>query len=244
MAATERTTLKDQVAIITGASSGMGAAVARDLSRAGMKLVITGRREQRLRALAAELAGVESIAGDIVDPKLPQQLLEHALRAFGRCDVVFNNAAVMEAGSVDTIDVDRVCSMVRANVEAAFRMAYVAVRHFKAAGRGHLVNTSSVLGTKVRPGTGAYAGTKFALEALSEDLRMELAGTGVKVSCVEPGLTLTEFHRDFKVHPKDSLGIARPLAPEDVARCVRFILEQPAHVLVPRLMLLPAEHGI
>jgi len=239
-----QTSLTDQVALITGASSGMGMAVARDLRAAGMKLVVCARREEPLRTLARELGETEWIAGDIADPKLPQQLLEHALRAFGRCDVVFNNAAVLAGGPLDQVDVDQVCYMVRVNVEAAFRMAYVAVRHFKAVGRGHLVNTSSVLGTKIRPTTGAYAATKFALEALSEDFRMELAGTGVKVSCVEPGLTLTEFHRNSKVHPKDALGIKRPLSPEDVARCVRFILEQPPEVLIPRLMLLPAEHGI
>ncbi len=236
--------LGDQVAIITGASSGVGAAVARDLGRAGVKLVVTARRAELLQALAAELEETVTIPGDIREPELPRRLLDGALRAFGRCDIVFNNAGVIEAGPIESIDVDRVCDMVRVNVEAAFRVAYVAVQHFKSVGRGHLVNTSSVLGTKVRPTAGAYAGTKFAIEALSEGLRMELAGSGVRVSCVEPGLVMSDLHRDWAVHPRESLGIPNPLEPEDVARCVRFILEQPDHVRVPRLMVLPRDHQI
>jgi NADP-dependent 3-hydroxy acid dehydrogenase YdfG len=134
--------------------------------------------------------------------------------------------------------------MVRVNVESAFRMAYVAMTHFKKAGRGHLINTSSILGTKVRPTAGAYAGTKYAIEALTEALRMEFAGTGVKVSCIEPGLVLTELHDHWKVHPRESMNIKNPLRPEDVARAIRFLLEQPAHVRIPRLMIMPGEHAM
>jgi NADP-dependent 3-hydroxy acid dehydrogenase YdfG len=150
----------------------------------------------------------------------------------------------MLAGKIETIDIDEVCRMARVNVEAAYRMAYTALRHFKKAGFGHLVNTSSVLGTKTRPGAGAYAGTKHAIEALSEDLRMEVAGSGVKVSCIEPGIVLTELHDKFEVHPRVSMGIEKPLEAEDIARCIRFVLEQPAHVCIPRMMVLPAEQAI
>jgi len=112
------------------------------------------------------------------------------------------------------------------------------------AGAGHLVNTSSILGTKTRPTVGAYAGTKYAIEALSESLRMELAGSDVKVSCVEPGVVMTELHADWAEHPTKMFGIKAPLVPEDIARCVRFILEQPGHVRIPRMMVLPGEHAI
>jgi NADP-dependent 3-hydroxy acid dehydrogenase YdfG len=101
-----------------------------------------------------------------------------------------------------------------------------------------------VLGTKIRPTAGAYAGTKYAIEALSESLRMEVAGSAVKVSCNEPGLVMTELHRDLPVHPKDSLGVTQPLVPEDIARMVVFVAAQPAHVAVPRLMVLPQGQAI
>jgi NADP-dependent 3-hydroxy acid dehydrogenase YdfG len=236
--------LKDQVVIITGASSGIGTAVARNLNEAGMKLVITARRADRLQQLSKELRDTIVLAGDMLDPAMPTKLIEKAVSAFGRCDVVFNNAGVIEVGTIETVDVERICQMVRINVEAAFRMAYVALKYFRSAGAGHLVNTSSILGTKVRPTAGAYAGTKFAIEALSEALRMEVAKTNIKVSCIEPGLVLTELHDQWETHPMEFLNIKKPLLPEDVARGVRFLLEQPDHVRIPKMLVLPGEHEI
>jgi NADP-dependent 3-hydroxy acid dehydrogenase YdfG len=236
--------LNEQVAIITGASSGIGQAVARDLAEAGVKLVLTGRRGQRLSDLAAELRGAALLEADLTDPPVPQRLLELALEKFGRCDILFNNAGVMEAGTVEEIDIDRVCRMVRINVEATYRMAYVALKHFRTQNRGHLLNVSSILGTKVRPTTGAYAGTKYAIEALSEALRMELAGSNVKVSCIEPGLVMTELHNHWPQHPTKILNVTEPLVPQDIARAVRFILEQPAHVRIPRMMVIPGQQQL
>jgi NADP-dependent 3-hydroxy acid dehydrogenase YdfG len=236
--------LSNQVAIITGASSGIGAAVAKNLDAAGMKLVLTARRGDKLQQLASQMQQAIVIPGDITNSELPQQLIDEALAHFGRCDVVFNNAGILTVGSIEEIPVEAVCQMVRVNVEAAFRMAYVALKYFRTVNRGHLVNTSSVLGTKVRPTAGAYAGTKYAIEALSEALRMELAGTGIKVSCIEPGLVMTELHQDWQVHPSEMMNISHPLQPEDVAQCVRFLLEQPAHIQIPKLMILPDDHAI
>ena len=239
-----QTSLKDQVALITGASSGIGRAVARNLRQAGMKLVLTARRRDRLDALAAELGETEVLDGDILDPTLPGRLIGTAVARFGRCDVVFNNAGSIEVGAVGEIDVEKMCRMARVNVEAAFRMAYTAMAHFKKAGHGHLVNTSSILGTKVRPTAGAYAGTKYAIEALTEALRMEFAGTRVRLSCIEPGLVLTELHDHWKTHPRESMDIKNPLRPEDVAAAIRFLLEQPEHVRIPRMMIMPGEHAM
>lgn len=236
--------LRGKTAVITGASSGIGEAVARTLAAAGMNLVLTARRKDRLQALAVELGGCAFRSGDITDPELPKGLIELAVSTFRSCDVVVNNAGMLEVAPLEQLDIERVCEMVRVNVEAAYRMAYEAIRHFQSAGSGHLVNTSSVMGIKTRPTAGWYAGTKYALEGLSEALRMELAGTDVQVSCIEPGLVYTELHNHWEVHPKDLFNVKAPLMPEDIARCVRFILEQPPHVRIPKMLVLPGEHSI
>jgi NADP-dependent 3-hydroxy acid dehydrogenase YdfG len=236
--------LPNSVAVITGASSGIGAAVAVELDRAGVRLVLTARRKDRLDSLAVQCKEVAIVAGDILSPELPQRLIDTALDRFGRCDIFLNNAGIIEVGKIETIDIERICRMVRINIEAAFRMAYIALRHFVAVSRGHLINTSSLLGTKVRPTAGAYAGTKFAIEALSEALRLEVAGTNIQVSCLEPGLVRTELHDRWEVHPVESMNIPHPLLPEDIARCVRFLLEQPEHVRIPRMLVVPGEQQL
>jgi NADP-dependent 3-hydroxy acid dehydrogenase YdfG len=236
--------LKGKVAIITGASSGIGRAVARNLDEVGVNLVLAGRREDRLSTLKDELGHATILPGDISKQGMPESLLKIAMKTFGRCDIVFNNAGIITVGSIDEIDIEDVCYMVRVNVEAVFRMAYVAVKHFKSTGSGFLINTSSVLGTKVRPTAGAYAGTKFAIEALTEALRIELTKTNIGVACVEPGLVQTKLHRNWEVPPAHSLNVPRPLQPEDIARVVRFILEQPDHVRVPRVLAVPADQEL
>lgn len=236
--------LKDKVAIITGASSGIGRAVAHNLNEIDVKLVLAGRRENRLEALKGELTHAAILPGDISQDGMPQRLLDLALETFGRCDIVFNNAGIITVGSIDEIDIEDVGYMVRVNVVAAFQMAYVAVKHFKSIGSGYLLNTSSVLGTKVRPTAGAYSGTKFAIEALTEALRLELAKTNIGVACIEPGLVQTELHREWPVPPAQSLNIPRPIQPEDIARVVRFILEQPDHIRLPRILAVPADQEL
>jgi NADP-dependent 3-hydroxy acid dehydrogenase YdfG len=235
--------LTGKVAVITGASSGIGLAVARELHSYGMKLVLTARCEDTLSRLKSELQAAV-LAGNVTEPSLPGRLLALALSTHGRCDVVLNNAGMMELGSIASIDIDKMCEMVRVNVEAVYRIAYVFMRQFVLQGHGHLVNTSSVLGTKIRLTAGAYAGTKYAIEALSEALRLEVSGTAVKVSCIEPGLVRTGLHRDWPVHLRESIKMSNPLQPEDVARCVGFLLSQPDHVRIPKLMIVPGESQI
>ena len=236
--------LDGQVAIITGASSGIGRGVAHELGQAGMRLVINGRRRVRLEELAGELSHAQPVPGDLTDVSLPERLIEAAVDRFGRLDVVFNNAGIMDTAPVDSADIEKLCANARVNFEAAVRMAYTALKYFKNHGSGYLITTSSILGTKVRPTAGVYAGSKHGVEALTEALRMEVAGSGVRVGCIEPGLVNTELQDHFEVHPRDALGMEQPLEPADIARCVRFMLEQPTHVSIPRMMVLPSEQAM
>jgi NADP-dependent 3-hydroxy acid dehydrogenase YdfG len=236
--------LKGKVALVTGASSGIGHATARAFAEAGAKLVLTGQRSERLADLSALIPDSVYLPGDLTDAELPAELLRVALREFGRLDIVFNNAGLTHDGTIEEINIDSVCAMVRVNVEANFRVAYTVLKHFCRVGEGHLINSSSVMGTKVRVSAGPYSGTKYAVEALSEALRLELAGTGVRVSCVQPGLVTTELHRDNKVPPAIERNIRRPLCAEEVAALVLLIAEQPPHINIARLLLLPQDHRI
>ena len=237
--------LKGKVAVITGASSGIGEGAAHELADAGMKLVLTARRKDVLDKIAAQLdTEVAVIAGDITGESLPQKLIDTAVEQFGSCDVVFNNAGIMIVGKAEEIDLEAMCRMVRINVEAVYRLAIVAMRHLIKQGGGYLINTSSILGLKVRQTTGAYAGTKYAVEALTEDLRMQAAGTGVRVCSLEPGLVETHLQDHFPVHPRDMLNITAPVQPADIARVIRLMLEQPDHVMIPRILVMPSEQGM
>ena len=212
-----------RVAVITGATGGVGAAVARTLSKAGYSLVLTAPSMEKLSALAAQLRGpCTVIEGSLGDESLPETLLYAALDRFGRCDVCFNNGALFEAGIIETVDIERLTSMIRVNVEGSFRVAYVFLKHFVSEGNGHLVNVSSVVGSSSRPT--AYAATQRAIEVLSDALAAELGDCGVLVSCIQPGLVKTGLHHRWEIAPEGSAGY--PLEPEDFARMVLFILQQ------------------
>lgn len=238
--------LKGAVGIITGASSGIGRASAKLLSETGASLVVTARRRDMLERLVGDLSGeAVAVAGDIVDPALPQTLIDSALAQFGRLDFVFSNAGIMNIGSVDETVAEDMTAMIRVNYEAAVRMAYAALKVFKPQGRGDLITTSSILGLKVRPTVGVYAGTKFAVEAFTDSLRMELAGTGVRVMVIEPGYTSTELQSHWTPAQREMLkSIARPVQPVEIARAVRFMLEQPDHVVIPRLLMVPVDQTL
>lgn len=214
-----------RVAVITGATGGAGAAVAKSLSKAGYSLVLTAPSMAKLSALAAQLCGPSTvIEGNLGDESLPETLLYAALDRFGRCDVCFNNGALFEAGIIETVDIERLSSMVRVNVEGSFRVAYVFLKHFVSEGAGHLVNVSNALGSSSRPT--AYAATQRAIEVLSDALAAELEETDVLVSCIQPGLVKTGVRHRWEIAPEGAAGAGSPLEPEDFARMVLFILQQ------------------
>jgi NADP-dependent 3-hydroxy acid dehydrogenase YdfG len=219
---------QNKVAVITGATGGIGEAFARTLSAAGYALVLNAPSSEKLSALREQLTGpCVTLAGNLRTESMPGELLDAAMREFGRCDVCFNNSGILEAGSIETLDVERVCNMVRVNVEGAFRTAYTFLQHFVAQGSGHLVNTSFALHQRVQPAVGAYAATKYAVEALSEALRMELSQTEILISCVEPGLVRTGIRGHWRETHVEAIEPGDAFEPAALARIMLSVLEPP-----------------
>ncbi|WP_199337104.1 SDR family oxidoreductase [Oscillatoria sp. FACHB-1407] len=235
--------LQNKVALITGASSGIGRAIAEDLDAVGMNLILTARSQDKLEKVAASLKNAKVFAATITDPDVPQKLVDFAIATFGQLDVVINNAGAMTIGSIEEVDIEAVCQMVRLNVESVYRLAYTALRYFKQNGSGFLINTSSIAGLKTSPTVGAYSGTKHAVEAFTDALRMELAGTGVKVAAIAPGTVDTGLYDHWGQDSKDWVMTGGALQPQDIARGVRTVLEQPDHVLIPRMLIVPTNAG-
>lgn len=233
---------KDKICLVTGASSGIGFAIAKALQADNYKVIATARRGVRLMQL--QLDAEDVLVGDLNIPHFQDSIENYIYTKYGKCDFLFNCAGTLEVGAIEDIDIDKMTAMIRLNVESTFRLTYKILKRFKKQEFGHIINISSVLGTKVRPTAGAYAATKFALEALSEALRMELTGTNIKISCIEPGLVMTELHKDWKIHPKESMKIHEPLNVDDIVNTVMFIMKQPDNVRVPKLMILPKDHNI
>lgn len=233
-----------KVALITGASSGIGEAIALELDKAGMKLILTARSEDKLKDLADKCSNAKVYAASITEPEVPQKLLDFALDTYGQLDVLINNAGMMSVGGIDEIDIEKICLMVKLNVESVYRMAYTMLRHFKKSGSGFLINISSVAGLKTAPKYGAYSGTKHAVEAFTDSLRMELAGTGVKVAAIAPGTVDTGLYDDWDKDSESYVKAGGVLQPEDIARCTRFILGQPEGVLIPRLFVAPRDQPV
>ena len=231
----EKSTIK--TCLITGASSGIGLALAKALAADQHRLILTARREDRLKTLKSE--NVDIIPGDLTSAEFVDSLDVFVYQKYGHCDYLFNSAGVITKGSVEETDIDKMTSMLRLNIESTFRLTYRFLKRFVNQGSGHVINISSVAGTRVRPTIGAYAASKFAMEALSEALRLELSDTNIKISCIAPGLVLTELHDDWEVHPVDLLDIHEPLSPEDIVETARFMMNQPDHVRIPRVLILP-----
>lgn len=234
-------TLAGRSAVVTGASSGIGEAIARELITAGARVLLVARRADRLETLRRELGeGASVLAVDVTAAGAPEAMLATAAARHDRADILVNNAGVFRAGSIDSFDLDAFPAMVALNYEAPVRASYVFARALKAQGAGHIVNLSSIGANLTAVGSGVYGGLKRALEAFTDALRIELAGTGVRAGIIAPGSTETEIfdHLPGSRGPGASITM---LAPEDVARAVRFMLEQPPRANVPHLRVYASE---
>jgi NADP-dependent 3-hydroxy acid dehydrogenase YdfG len=224
----------DRVLIITGASTGIGAATARHAAAAGWRLVLAARSEDRLRTLADELGGAERAVAqrcDVTRWEDQEALMAAALDAFGRVDAVFANAGFGAKRGFLEETPEHWQSMVDTNVTGVAFSIRAALPHFNERGSGHFLLTSSVAGRRPLPGS-LYAATKHAVGAIGEGLRQELRqdGSRVRVTLIEPGLVATPFFED---PPEDGLEA------DDIARAVMYALDQPEHVDVNEILVRP-----
>jgi NAD(P)-dependent dehydrogenase (short-subunit alcohol dehydrogenase family) len=209
--------LPGQVVIVTGASSGIGAATARRLARAGAKVVISARRPDRLDALARELdpagASVLAVAGDVTSEADREKLVAATLQRFGRIDALVNNAGYGMRGPVEMVPVGLIRKNYETNIFSLIALTQLVLPAMRERGSGCIVNIGSVAGKIARPLSSIYDSTKHALEAITDGLRGELKPFGVRVTLIRPGFILTEF---VEAADKVSAGVvahAGPYAP-------------------------------
>jgi NADP-dependent 3-hydroxy acid dehydrogenase YdfG len=228
--------MSDAVFLITGASSGIGAATARAAAEAGYRLVLAARSADKLRGLAEELGGSEralAVECDVTEWEQQEAMVMTALEAYGRLDVAFANAGFGASRGFLAESPEHWRSMVLTNVYGVALTIRATLPALKES-RGHLVLTGSVAGRRALSGS-LYSATKWAVTALGESARQELNGTGVRVTVIEPGMVDTPF---FENRP------ARALQADDVARAVMFAVSQPPHVDVNEILVRPtAQEG-
>jgi hypothetical protein len=236
------TSIGGQTVLITGAGTGIGAAIAQDLAEQGARLVLTGRRRERLEAVAelARALGSEAIVapGDVRDHSHMEGLVGLAIERFGSLDVFVANAAVADFGPVAHADPATWSEVIGTNVLGVLYGVRAALPPMLERGRGHIVVLASVSGRVTYVGEPAYVASKHATVAFADCLRQEVADRGIRVSVIEPGLVETPL---IHVHEAaaDILPGVVPLEPADVARAVRFVLEQPPNVNVFEVVLRP-----
>ena len=243
--------LADHVALVTGASSGIGEATARALAAEGAAVVLAARREGRLAELRqdVEAAGGRALVvpTDVTDRGAVQHLVDQAVDAFGRVDILVNNAGLMPLSLMKHLHEDEWHQMVDVNIKGVLHMLGAVLPVMLEQERGHIVNVSSVAGRRVSKGSAVYSATKFAVRALSEGLRKELTPEhGIRVTDVQPGAVATELPNtitDEAILQGFDQWDFKFLEADDVARAIVYAVSAPAHVDVSELLIMPSEQG-
>ncbi|WP_421697768.1 SDR family oxidoreductase [Ancylobacter sp.] len=242
--ALEKTTF-DKVVLITGASSGIGAGIARELGRAGAHLALGARRTDRLDALAEEIAaatGTEVMTRrlDVTDRADVAAFAEAARARFGKIDVLINNAGIMPLSLMASLKVEEWDRMIDVNIKGVLNGIAAVLPEMTARGAGHIVNIASIGALSVVPTAAVYCATKFAVRAISEGLRQE--NRQLRVTCIHPGVVESEL-ADTITDPVAAEAMksyrAIALTPDAIGRAVRFALEQPADVDVSEIVIRP-----
>jgi NADP-dependent 3-hydroxy acid dehydrogenase YdfG len=227
-------------ALVTGASRGIGAAVARRLTASGARVALLARNETALRALADEIGGgALPLVCDVRDPAAIEHTMDALVKMLGRApDIVVNNAGAFLLASVDETSVEAFAETLSVNLTAPFAVVRALLPAMRDAGAGHVVTIGSIADRAIFPGNAAYAASKFGLRALHEVLRAELRGSGIRASLVSPGPVNTELWDD--IDPDSQPGFtprASMLTPEEVADAVLYVVTAPRTLNVDEMRL-------
>jgi NADP-dependent 3-hydroxy acid dehydrogenase YdfG len=244
--------LEDTVALVTGASSGIGEATAARLASLGAKVALVARRADRLQALAERIGdGALVIEADVGDQTAAAAAVERTVSELGRLDTLVNNAGVMLLGPVQGAPLQEWETMLRVNVHGLLYCAYAALPHLLKAAEdsprrvADVVNISSVAGRVARLGSGVYNLTKHGVGAFSESLRQEVTQRHVRVSLVEPGAVATELAGHNRPEILETLsqrfGNVERLQADDIADAIAYIVTRPRHVAINELLVRPTE---
>lgn len=253
------TKLTHTIALVTGASSGIGAATARRLAEDGASVVLVARRKDRLTELAAEVekAGGTALVveADIADRVQAEAAVHRTVERFGRLDILVNNAGLMLLGPVVDADVEEWERMIAVNVQGLLYATRAALPHLlRAAENGprrvaDIVNISSIAGRVAWNGYGVYNLTKFGMNGFTESLRQEVTQRHVRVGVLEPGGVDTELgsHNDHKPEIREAIGTfyeqTEVLAPDDIADGVAYMVTRPRHASVGELWIMPTDQA-
>jgi len=231
------------VAVVTGASAGIGSATVRALASDGYDVVAGARRKERLTEVCDGISAT-AVVLDVTDPQSVVRFVQAVSERYGHVDVLVNNAGV--ARRQDTVAEGRDedwAQMLEVNVLGLLRMTRSILPLLRQSAGGHIVNVGSTSGFEVYPGGSGYTGTKHATRAITRTLRLELLGEPIRVTEIAPGLTATEFYEarfegDAERARKPFQGV-QPLTSEDVAECVRWVVSRPPHVNIDELVVRP-----
>ncbi|MBM6602221.1 SDR family oxidoreductase [Priestia megaterium] len=238
---------KDKVVIITGASSGIGEATAKELASKGAKLVLAARREDRLQQLQKEIekTGGKAIykVTDVTSHEQMEELAQYALQEFEKIDVLVNNAGVMPHSFLFKKRIEDWNKMIDVNIKGVLYGIAAVLPSMREQKSGHVINLSSVAGHVVGAGSAVYAGTKFAVRAISEGLRKEEAGNNIRSTIISPGAVQTELINlitDIDLKPGiDKLYEDVAIDAESIARAIAFAIEQPSDIAINEMLIRP-----
>jgi 3-hydroxy acid dehydrogenase/malonic semialdehyde reductase len=244
---------KDHVALITGASSGIGRASAVALAREGFQVVVGARDVAKLTELAQEIETETGTAPlvlplDVRDEAQVKSFVAQAVQTFGRIDVLLNNAGLAK-GMTPVIEESRTENwdlMIDTNVKGLLMMTREAVPHMIAGGGGHVINIGSIAGWEAYAGGAVYCATKFAVRAITTALRQELLGKPVRVTSIDPGMVETNFsvvRLEDQAKADAVYAGMTPLTAEDIAECVVFAVTRPAHVNIDTIIVKPLDQA-
>lgn len=240
-------TIQNKVVVITGASSGLGEATARHLAEQGARVVLGARRAERLESLVSEIkaAGGEAlaVATDVTSRTDVAKLVDAAVEAFGRIDVLINNAGIMPLSALEALKVEEWDRMIDVNIKGVLYGIAAALPHMKAQKSGHIITTASVAGHLIFPVSSVYSGTKFAVRAICEGLRQEVKDYNIRTTILSPGAVKTELldqisDEAVKIANSDYVNQVG-ISADSYARIAAFVISQPDDVDVNEVLFRP-----